>query len=170
TRSIDQIKMELRGVSAGSLPAKSGSTTMSSGVPSTTFNAAEPIPGYRLLERIGAGGYGEVWRAEAPGGIAKAVKIVFGCGDDERAARELSSLNHIKEVRHPFLLSLDRIELVDGHLVIVTELAGSSLKQVFERHREAGLPGIPREELLTHLRDVADALDYISREHSLQHL
>ncbi len=105
-----------------------------------------------MQERIGAGGYGEVWKAEAPGGIAKAIKVVYGYHDDERATRELNALNRIKEVRHPFLLSLERIELVDGHLVIVTELATSSMKNLFEQYRQSGLPGIPRGELLAHLR------------------
>ncbi|MGA2620608.1 MAG: tubulin-like doman-containing protein [Thermoguttaceae bacterium] len=130
----------------------------------------EPIPGYRLQERIGAGGYGEVWRADAPGGIAKAVKIVFGRHEDERAVRELAALNRIKEVRHPFLLSLERIELVDGQLVIVTELATSSLKDLFAEYRQSGQAGIPRSDLLAHLQDAADALDYISQQYSLQHL
>src|SRR4029077_2567539 len=131
---------------------------------------AEPIPGYRIQERIGAGGYGEVYRAEAPGGIAQAIKVVVGLHDDERAQRELNSLNRIKEVRHPFLLSLERIELVDGHLVIVAELATSSMKNLFDQHLRAGEFGIPRAELLQHLRDAADALDYIFKEYSLQHL
>jgi hypothetical protein len=134
------------------------------------FNSAEPIPGYRIQQRIGAGGYGEVWRAEAPGGIAKAIKVVYGYHDSDRATQELNALNRIKEVRHPFVLSLERIELIDGHLVIVTELATSSLKNLFEEYRRSGLLGIPRGELLTHLYDAADALDYICREHSLQHL
>ncbi len=33
----------------------------------------EPISGYVLRERIGSGGYGEVWLADAPGGLQKAV-------------------------------------------------------------------------------------------------
>jgi hypothetical protein len=134
------------------------------------FSMTEPIPGYLVRERLGAGGYGEVWKAEAPGGLAKAIKIVYGCCDDQRAARELAALNRMKQVRHPFLLSLERIERIDGHLIIVTELATSSLKQEFEKCCEAGLVGIPRNELLAHLHDAADALDYISQQFSLQHL
>ena len=130
----------------------------------------EPIPGYRVIQRIGAGGYGEVWTAQAPGDLKKAIKFVYGLLDEDRAARELKALNRIKGVRHPFLLSLERIEVVDGQLVIVTELADGSLKDRFDEYRKKGLPGIPREELLSHMRDAADALDYMSDQHSLQHL
>jgi hypothetical protein len=130
----------------------------------------EPIPGYKLCKRIGAGGYGEVWTAEAPGELIKAIKFVYGLLDEDRAARELKALNRIKGVRHPFLLSLERIEVVEGQLLIVTELADGSLKEVFEEHRKKELPGIPRDELLAVMRDAADALDYMNEQHSLQHL
>ncbi len=131
---------------------------------------AEPIAGYTLTEQIGAGGYGEVWKAEAPGGLTKAVKLVFGHMQDHWAACELRSLRRIKEVRHPFLLSLERIEIVEGQLVIVTELADGSLKERYAECRRSGLPGIPREELLAHLKDAAEALDYMRERFSLQHL
>jgi len=39
---------------------------------------AEPIPGYVFEERIGTGGFGEVWRASAPGGLTKAIKFIYG--------------------------------------------------------------------------------------------
>ncbi len=137
---------------------------------SITGRTRELVPGYTAKERIGAGGYGEVWRAEAPGGLEKAVKLIYGYLDDERAGRELKALHRVKEVRHPFLLSLERIEVVEGQLVIVMELAERSLKDRFEECQKAGQPGIPREELLVYIGDTADALDYMCANYSLQHL
>ena len=126
--------------------------------------------GYVLRERIGSGGYGEVWSATAPGGLSKAIKLIYGFHDENRAQRELKSLNRIKEVRHPFLLSLERIDVVDGQLVVVMELADGCLKTRFREARKEGLAGIPREELLNYIKDAADALDFLANEHSLQHL
>lgn len=137
---------------------------------SSASKTIEPIVGYKLTERIGAGGYGEVWKAEAPGGLNKAIKFVFGQLDDVRATSEFQALNRIKQVRHPFLLSLERIEVVDGQLVIVTELADASFRDRHEECRKAGRSGIPRRELLDCLHDVADALDYMREQFGLQHL
>ena len=105
-------------------------------------------------------------RADSPRRSSSSTAILA----EERASRELKALQRIKEVRHPFLLSLERIEIIDGRLVIVTELADTSLKERFQQCREAGLPGIPRNELLHYLRDTAEALDYMSSQFSLQHL
>ncbi|MEX0642833.1 MAG: tubulin-like doman-containing protein [Pirellulales bacterium] len=130
----------------------------------------EPLPGYRLIERLGTGGYGEVWRAEAPGGLTKAIKFVFGRHDEKRASHEMRALERIRSVRHPFLLSLERIEIADGRLIVVMELADGSIKDRCEKCRTQGLPGIPRDELVCYLRDAADALDFMGQAHMLQHL
>jgi serine/threonine protein kinase len=135
----------------------------------------EPIPGYRLLEPLGRGGFGEVWKCEAPGGLYKAIKFVAGerglvHGDTVPAVEELKAIQHIKSLRHPFLLSMERVELIDGELVIVMELADKSLIDLFNESQAAGAKGIDRVELLRYLREAADVLDLMNVRHGLQHL
>lgn len=144
--------------------------TVSVPVASPRTQAQEILAGYVLQEPLGTGSYGEVWRAVGPGGLQKAVKILFGTHDGPVADAELKSLEHVRELRHPFLLSLERIEIVNGRLVIVTELAEMSLEERFAAHQRQGRKGIPRDELLGYLRDAADALDFMSEKHGLQHL
>ncbi len=146
------------------------STTTTSSSSSHICAGYEPIAGYKLEELIGRGGFGEVWRSEAPGGLHKAVKFVYGSTDQHRAVRELRSLERIKGVHHPFLLTLERFGVVDERLVIVTELADGSLEEIYNRHRERGSCGIPRTVLLAYLHDAADALDYLHSNYQLQHL
>lgn len=137
---------------------------------SQSLQADRNILGYQLQDRIGAGGYGEVWSAIAPGGLLKAVKIVYGYHDEKRAQAELKALDRVKKVRHPFLLSLERIEVFDSQLIVVSELADKSMAELFNEYVEKGEPGIPRDGLVRSMRSIADALDYLSDEHGLQHL
>src|SRR5579871_5555949 len=136
---------------------------------------AEPLPGYRLLERLGGGGFGEVWKCEAPGGLHKAIKFVFGdlgaAGEDgQRAEQELRALSRVKTVRHPYILSLERYDILNGQLLIVMELADRNLWDRFKECRARGLPGIPREELLGYMDETAEALDLMNEHYQLQHL
>src|SRR5437764_8263027 len=137
---------------------------------------AEPIPGYRLIEPLGSGGLGEVLKCEAPGGLFKAIKFVFGNlnsmdVDCVRAEQEQKALNRIRDVRHPFVCSLDLIRVINGELVIVMELAERTLHDLFIECQATGLIGIPRTDLLRYLADAAEALDFMNNEpHRLQHL
>ena len=45
------------------------------------------LPGYECVARIGAGGYGEVWKVRAPGGMFTALKLVYGHFGEDRATR-----------------------------------------------------------------------------------
>src|SRR5579863_885729 len=69
---------------------------------------AEPLPGYRLIAPLGQGGFGEVWKCEAPGGLLKAIKFVHGADGNffsdtaTGAEQELRALQHVKSLRHPF--------------------------------------------------------------------
>jgi serine/threonine protein kinase len=136
---------------------------------------AEPIPGYKLIERIGGGGFGEVWKCEAPGGLHKAIKFVYGdieeLGEDgQRAEQELKALSRVKTIRHPYILSLERFDIINNQLIIVMELADKNLWDRFKECRAKGLPGIPREELLSYMEETAEALDLMNSQYQLQHL
>ncbi len=136
---------------------------------------AEPVPGYRLIEPLGSGKYGEVWKCEAPGGLFKAVKFVYGNlndpgADAAGASQELDALQRVKSIRHPFIVSLDRVEVIGGELIIIMELADESLHDRLLACQKEGKPGIPRDELLGYLREAAEALDLMNLRYNLQHL
>src|SRR4051812_17064668 len=144
-------------------------------MPSTTQPEAtvrhagdEPIPGYVLVGPLGRGGFGEGWKCVAPGGLHKAVKFVPGGGDQLR--QEAAAFERVRALRHAFLLSLERVELIDGDLVMVMELADAQLQDRFDECRREGRRGIPRDELLRYLADAAEALDVIAARYGLQHL
>src|SRR5262249_60466494 len=110
---------------------------------------AEPIPGYRLICPLGTGGFGEVWKCVAPGNIFKAIKFVYGNlnsmdGDAYRAEQENKAMQRIKEVRHPFVLTIERIVEIEGDLAIVMELAATSPHALCKEHQPASSQRLPR--------------------------
>src|SRR5262249_20765415 len=76
----------------------------------------------------------------------------------------------VKTVRHPYILSLERYDIIDGQLLIVMELADRNLWDRFKECRAQGLPGIPRDELLSIMQESAEALDLMNNQYGLQHL
>lgn len=129
--------------------------------------------GYRLLQQLGHGGCGEVWKAEAPGGLPKAIKFLRdnleAIASSDQSSLELTALHRVKGIHHPFILTLDRIDVIDGQVAIVMELADQNLMDRLGLCRTHGLMGIPRPELLHYLHEAAEALDLINHEHGLQH-
>lgn len=117
--------------------------------------------GYTPIERIGKGNFGEVWRAEAPGGIAVAVKIISEPLDHDSAKKELAALELIKRLQHPKLLSTLAFWVIQNRLVIAMELADGTLRDRLKQWQAQGQNGIPADELIPYFRDAAEGLDWL---------
>jgi len=169
----------------------------------------EPVPGsgYRLVEFLGRGGFGEVWKATAPGGAEAAIKIV--ALDGTKGQKEFRALNRVKRIRHSHLVPIIAywLKATDGsvlddafatrstlrptqpsvdplqetadigptggppqaaELILAMGLGDKSLSDRLKECRREGLAGIPREELLHHIEDAAEGIDFLnSPEHDL---
>jgi serine/threonine protein kinase len=133
----------------------------------------EPISGYRLIERIGQGAFGEVWSASSDG---KTFAIKFFHGELDapdargRAEKELEGLTRIKKVDHPSILQIHSLIVRDEKLILVTELADCSLERLFAKLRDEFSMVRRCAYALSLLKDVATALDHLQARYDLLHL
>lgn len=140
--------MELRWLSE--LQGPSSSLSLGAGV--------DPPPGFRLVRRLGRGGFGEVFEAVGPQGRLALKFIPRGQGADAIEGRALQAL---KDIRHPNLLPILGVWQTEGHLVIGMELADQTLFDRLQEMKSANSQGIPKDELLGYLRQAAEALDHL---------
>ncbi len=110
---------------------------------------------YRMAERLGAGGFGVVWRAqdEAGGDDVAVKRIVLHPGDDgERAQREATA---VARLEHPAVVELLEAGAEDGCFYIVSELVRGPTLATLNTRRECH-----DEQVLEIGRSLADALEH----------
>ena len=112
---------------------------------------------YRLINRVGAGGMGEVWRAEDSRlGRVVAIKVLppSFVADAEATSRLKREARTAAQLYHPSIATIHSIEQDGDHIFIVEEFVeGDSLTKVIKRG------GLAEAEICRIARAVADALD-----------
>ncbi|QDV81292.1 protein kinase domain-containing protein [Planctomycetes bacterium TBK1r] len=78
---------------------------MSNAPPVEFHPGMEVVPGYTLIAPLGSGMAGDVWQAQAAGGIKVALKVVRNL-KDLGGRKELKALKTIRDVHHPNLCPL----------------------------------------------------------------
>jgi serine/threonine protein kinase len=140
----------------------------------------EIVPGYRLVQLIGRGGYGEVWTAATPGDGRCALKIIRNVNAAEGKG-QFRSLAIIRDLDHDRLIRLQAYWLLAENgsvvpddvvdqmgaptscaLAIAMELAHQNLQQRRLECQDQGEPGIPSDELVGYIRQSAEAIDYLN--------
>ena len=117
----------------------------------------EKLANYRILDKLGEGGMGEVWRAEDTSlGREVAIKVLPDAftadaerlGRFEREARVLATFNH------PRIAGIYGLEEVDGRKLLVMQLAeGDTLAERIDRGP------IPLEPALKIALQIAEGLE-----------
>lgn len=124
---------------------------------------AQTIGSYEILEVIGAGGMGQVFRARhLELGNERALKLLHQARalDEEQEARFMREINTIGSLDHPNIVRADDAGCHDGSPFLVMELVnGTTLKTLTAQYRSHGqlFPIVRAVEIMT---QIADALQY----------
>jgi serine/threonine-protein kinase len=110
---------------------------------------------YRLAERIGSGGFGDVWRADVEISGASLGSVAI---KEFRREFELREFEILQTLSHPNVIAVRGIEVWEGQVCLVMEYAdGGSGHELVERHPD----GVPVQQVVPILREIATGLEYL---------
>jgi hypothetical protein len=150
------------------------SATSAANIPTTPHTSAAGesgqavLPGHHFLDCAGRGLLGEVWKVRAPDGRPALARLIVNPVFGDRPEQEV--LRNLEEAGHPGVASWRVAARTPQRLTLLAHVAGRTLQDRYQACRGARELGLPRSELLSCLRQVADAVDEWSALSKLHHL
>src|SRR5437763_11491919 len=83
-----------------------------------------PVPSFLLVKLLVRGGFGEVWKATAPGGVLAALKVLNLTND--QGYKEFRAIRLVKHINHPNLVHTIGFWLKDEDGKLMEEDAGDN--------------------------------------------
>ncbi len=93
-------------------------------------------PGYRLVQFLGRGQFGQVWSASAPGGTLAAVKFIDLSGSEGH--KEFAGVKRVKRIRHANLMPITAIWLLDSNWHVIDDVPEDAVATVDLSHAGLG--------------------------------
>lgn len=143
--------------------------------------------GFEIGEKLGAGSFGSVYKVKTPGGFTAAMKVIYLTNRSTEGVKEYRSVHLIRCIQQhnhlvryqavwlrtadgKLLTDIDNLEqqwpalLKQGmDLLILMELANSSLSDRLKEYKAQGMTGIPVSELLPYMHGAARGLDFLHK-------
>jgi len=130
-------------------------------------SGAQPAPGYRLIKRIGRGGFGEVWEAE---GVRDNARIALKFLDTKNQSHstlvvnEIRLLIQLRDIQHENLLQFYDVIAGKNMIILGMELAEGSLNDLHYIYRTDHKTHLPPDVLLNLMGQAAQGLDFIAHQ------
>ncbi|HBM15317.1 MAG TPA: hypothetical protein DD381_03080 [Lentisphaeria bacterium] len=144
-----------------------GGTSLSS-IPSSSFSRGAVIAGFKLINRIGFGGMGEVWLAEQTAmDRLVALKILYPdfSKNPNFTNRFLNEIKHSAKLDHPNIVTAFDAGMYEGIYYLASAyIKGKQLQQRLTEEKV-----LPEKEALNIALGVAKALNYAWNEFNILH-
>jgi len=130
------------------------------------MNPGDTLAHYRILERVGAGGMGVVYKAlDTHLNRTVAIKVLppEAVADLDRRRRFVQEARAASALDHPNIVTIHDVAEGDGrHFIVMQYVAGKTLRQLMERD------GLPLGEALRYAIQIADGLSQ-AHAHGIVH-
>ncbi len=128
----------------------------------------ELMPGYQFLECLNRTAGRETWTVRTDDGRDRLVQ--FFSGMQSEGGKEEKGVALLRTLHHDAVEPMELVGVGDDRLALITDVCTKSLASRLRECQAAGLPGIPRPELLARLNEAAEALDDLFEEFGVHHL